>query len=364
MNNQMTRTHIFVAAFFVVFFFLLYEAMRLLAPFSSALLWAGVIALATYPLYRKIRLFLRGRENVASIIMTLLTFVLVIGPTVFLFAALTAQVLDLYREVAHFIQSGKWVELWGRLKTSFLGDVLAHPFFDELDIKGLVMKGLRDISSGMATQLGSALKNTLLVLINFLIMLFSLFFFYRDGESFFNAAIEILPFTDEQKQSITRKLSTTFSAVLNGIFLLALLQGIITGIGFALFGLPFSVFWGFLAFLLALLPVVGAAAVWLPGAIYLFVSGHTLSAVLLGIWGVLLVSVPDNLLKPILIGKQARLPIFFMFIGILGGIKVYGVLGILIGPLVVTLVTVFIKIYRVEYASAKQEVPAESDAQS
>ena len=231
---------------------------------------------------------------------------------------------------------------------------------EQLDLRGLILSGLKDFSAKSAAQLGGVLKNALLLIINFLIMVIALFFFFRDGDMYYRTALEILPFTDEQKASITKKLSGTFSAVINGIFLVALLQGIVTGIGFAIFGIPFYVLWGFLAFILALLPVVGAAAVWLPGAIYLLLTGQTLNGFLLAIWGLLFVSTPDNFLKPILIGKQAKIPVFFLFLGILGGIKVYGVLGILFGPLIVTLVMVFIQIYRVEYgnsAGAQQEEP-------
>jgi len=127
-----------------------------------------------------------------------------------------------------------------------------------------------------------------------------------------------------------------------------------TGLGFALFGVPFSVFWGFLAAVLALLPVGGAMLVWVPGALYLYLTGSTLQGVFLAIWGALLVSLPDNFLKPLLIGRKAKLPTFLLLIGILGGLQVYGFLGILFGPLVVTLLTAFVQIYREEYAERRE----------
>jgi predicted PurR-regulated permease PerM len=134
------------------------------------------------------------------------------------------------------------------------------------------------------------------------------------------------------------------------VFLIALGQGIMTGIGFALFRVPFAVFWGFLAAFLALLPIGGAALVWIPGALFLLLTGETLRGVLLAVWGAVLVSLPDNFLKPMLIGRKAKLPAFFLLLGILGGLQVYGFLGILFGPLVVTLLTAFVQIYREEYA--------------
>ena len=180
-------------------------------------------------------------------------------------------------------------------------------------------------------------------------MLLSLFFLFRDGERWYASVTRLLPFTQDQQQAIARRFQDTFSAVVNGVFLVALLQGVMTGIGLALFGVPFPVLWGFLAAILALLPIGGAALIWVPAAVYLYLTGSAVSSILLAVWGVVLVSLPDNFLKPLLIGRKAKIPTFLLFIGILGGLQVYGFLGIFAGPLVVTLLTAFVQIYREEF---------------
>lgn len=358
MTNQpasfLTRSHIFAAVFFAIFIFLLYQMARLLAPFSSALLWAAILALALSPVHTRLLRTVNGREGLAAGIMTFSTLLMVIGPAIFLLAVLTAQAVNLYQWTSEFIQAGKLAEAWSRIATPMLDRLLNLPFLAEIDVKGILIKGLSQFSSGLASQIGSVLKNTLLLVVNLLIMLIFLFFILRDGESYYSAVMDVLPFTPDQQQSIARKFRDTFSAVINGVFLVALLQGVMTGIGFALFGVPFSVFWGFLAAVLALLPVGGAMLVWLPGALYLYLTGSTLQGVFLAIWGALLVSLPDNFLKPILIGRKAKLPTFLLLIGILGGLQVYGFLGILFGPLVVTLLTAFVQIYREEYAERQE----------
>jgi predicted PurR-regulated permease PerM len=202
----------------------------------------------------------------------------------------------------------------------------------------------------MAGQLGGLVKNTALLAVNLLITLIALFFFFRDGRSLYAMVTGLLPFTEHQQDAIRRKFQDTFSAVINGVFLVALLQGVMTGIGLALFGVPFPVFWGFLAAILALLPVGGATLVWLPAALYLYLTRSATSGILFAAWGLVLVSLPDNVLKPLLIGRKAKIPTFLLFIGILGGLQVYGFLGILAGPLVVTLLTSFVEIYREEFA--------------
>jgi predicted PurR-regulated permease PerM len=355
LNNKqtqpfLTRSHIFTIVFFAIFLFLLYQMGRLLAPFSAALIWAGIIALALNPLYRRAVTLLRGKKGLAAASMTLGTLVVVIGPAVALLMALVSQSIDLYQGAAESIKSGAAIELWNSLSAVVSEKLLTLPFLADLDIKGMVIGGLSQFSSGLASQVGAVLRNTLLLVVNILIMLIALFFFFRNGEDYYRTALDLLPFTPEQKKSIARKFQDTFTAVINGVFLIALGQGIMTGIGFAVFSVPFPVFWGFLAAVLALLPIGGAALVWIPGALFVFLTGSTLKGVLLAVWGTVLVSLPDNFLKPMIIGKKAKLPTFFLFLGILGGLQVYGFLGILFGPLVVTLLTAFIQIYREEYA--------------
>jgi len=345
-----TRSRIFAVAFFAAFIFLLYQAARLLAPFSTALFWAAILALALRPVYRKLLSLLRGRAGLASFVMTGLTVILIIGPAVALLVVLAAQAVDLYQWATEGIRSGAAAELWNRLTTFLSQKLLAFPFLAELDIRDMLIKGFSQFSSGLAGQLGTALRDTVLLTVNLVIMVIVLFFFFRDGSSYYTVAMDLLPFRQEQKLSIARKLHDTFSAVINGVFLIALLQGLMTGIGFALFGAPFPVFWGFLAAIAALLPVGGAALVWVPGAIYLLLTGAKIKGILLAFWGLLLVSLPDNFLKPLLIGRKANLQTLFLFLGILGGLEVYGILGILFGPLIVTLLTAFIQIYREEYA--------------
>jgi predicted PurR-regulated permease PerM len=348
-----TRGRIFAVAFFSLFLFLLYQMVKILSPFSTALIWAAILALAFSPLQARVTGLTRGRRSVAAGIMTAAVLFFVIGPAIMLLGALTTQALGLYEWASELIRSGRLAETWSRFSHP-VEKFLALPPLAGLDIKALLVKGLGEFSGGIASQIGGILKNTVLLVINLAIVLISLFFFFRDGESYARFALNILPFTHDQKRDLSRKALDTFQAVLSGVFLIAIVQGAITGVGFALFNVPYAVLWGFLAALLALLPVGGAALVWAPGALYLYLAGSTLQAVLLAFWGAILVSLPDNFLKPLLIGKKAKIPSFFLFLVILGGLRVYGFLGILFGPLVVTLLTTFIHIYREEYGKTNE----------
>jgi predicted PurR-regulated permease PerM len=345
----MTRPHFFAVFFFAIFLFLLYQLTSILAPFSSALIWATILTVALHPIHERVLRMFKGRAGLAAFFMTLLTMLVIIVPSIILLTLCASQAIGLYDFVSGGTQSSRLIELWNS-STSLLSDkLLEHPAFASIDIKGLAIKGISEMSSSLASQIGTLLKNTLLLVFNIAIMLIALFFFFKNGESYYRSAMDMVPFAPEHKKAISKKIHDTFTAVLNGVFLIALIQGIVTGIGLALFGVPYAIFWGFLAAALALLPVGGAALVWVPAALYLFSTGANLYGILLICWGLILVTLPDNFLKPVLIGKKADIPAFFLFIGILGGLKVYGILGILFGPLVVTLLAVFIQIYREEY---------------
>ena len=351
----LTRSPLFAVVFFGLFLFFFYQMGRMLMVFISPLLWAAILTLTLYPLQRRITARLKHRQGLAAGIMTLITLLLVIGPAVALLFVLATQAGDLYAGMSAFVQSGKLTEAWEKITSTFLDKALQSSVLSGVDVKGMMITGVSDLSSGLAAQLGGVLRNSVIFAMDIVIMLIALFFFFRDGEAYSQAFIELLPFTKPQKKEITRKFIDTFSAVINGVFLVALLQGAMTGIGFALFGIPHAVFWGFLAAVLALLPIGGAALIWLPGAAYLYLTGSVLSGALLGMWGLLLVSLPDNFLKPLLIGRKANIPTFVLFIALLGGLQVYGFLGLLFGPLVVTLLTALVQIYREEYAGSSAE---------
>jgi predicted PurR-regulated permease PerM len=351
----LTRSPLFAVVFFGLFLFFLYQMGRILMVFVSPLLWAAILTLTLYPLQNRISARLKHRRGLAAGIMTLITLILIVGPAVALLFVLATQAGDLYNGMSALVQSGKITEAWEKLASTLLDKVQLSPAMAGVDVKGMVVKSVGDLSSALAAQLGGVIRNSVIFAVDIAIMLIALFFFFRDGEAYSRAFIGLLPFTKKQKEEITKKFSDTFSAVINGVFLVALLQGAMTGIGFALFGVPFAVLWGFVAALLALFPVGGAALVWLPGAAYLYLTGTALSGVLLGTWGLLLVSLPDNFLKPLLIGKKANIPTFVLFIALLGGLQVYGFLGLLFGPLVVTLLTAFVQIYREEYAARTSE---------
>ena len=161
---------------------------------------------------------------------------------------------------------------------------------------------------------------------------------------------------DKHKDRIATQLYLTITAVVRGMFLIAISKGTLAGIGFSIGQVPSPAVLGFVTMFLALIPFVGATVVWLPVSIYYLAQGSMGKGIFLLLWGALVVSLVDDFLRPILIGSRAKLPFLFLFFGILGGIKIYGPLGLFLGPLLVALVIAFIKIYREEYQYQAGEV--------
>jgi predicted PurR-regulated permease PerM len=179
-------------------------------------------------------------------------------------------------------------------------------------------------------------------LVAFAIMLFLLFFFLRDGDTMLTRARRLIPLTEERKERLFRQLGGVTRAIVVGTSVTALLEGVLVGIGFAIASLPSPVVFGVLAALLSMLPVGGAAFVWGPAAIWLFVDGHWGFGIFMVAWGLLLGGL-DNFLRPMLISGRARISALAVFIGVLGGIPAFGAIGVIAGPVVLSLVLALVE---------------------
>jgi predicted PurR-regulated permease PerM len=188
---------------------------------------------------------------------------------------------------------------------------------------------------------------------NVAILAIGIFFFLRDGGRWVRAILDVVPLEQQHKDLLMRRLDETLAAVVRGQLVTAAAQGALSAIGFAIAGLPHPVMLGFGAAFLSLIPFVGAAGMWVPCAAYLFYVGPTWAAIFMVIWGVLAISLVDNLLKPVLIGEKARIPTFLLFFGILGGLQLYGFLGVILGPLLIGLLLTFAAIYREELSTGR-----------
>jgi predicted PurR-regulated permease PerM len=199
-------------------------------------------------------------------------------------------------------------------------------------------------------------RNALLTVVNFTLMLVALFFFFRDGESMAARFAELIPMDRANTDAIFLRLYTTLTAVVQSMVVTAVVQGALAGMGYWIVGLPYWLYLAFLTGVGAFMPLAGPALVWGGTAIYLLATGRTGAALAIALWGGGIVSWVDNIIKPVFIGGAAKLPTLPLVFSILGGISVYGFLGIFLGPVVLALLLSFLEIYREDY----REVEAES----
>jgi len=357
-----SREALFAAFFFAVFLFLLYQLYLFVAAFFAPLVWAAILALTFYPLTARLVQAFRGRRSLAAFTLVLAVTVLAIIPSFFLGSLLVNQATAAYGRVQQAVQQGDATPLVDQIRASRLGGlwVRIEPLAAQLsiDVSDLVLRATDWVSDQIVEQATNLARNVLVSAVNFLIMLVALFFFFRDGEALAARLRDLLPMEREHKDAIFTRLYTTLTAVVQSMIVTSATQGVLAGLGYWLIAdLSFPTFLGFLTGLASFLPLAGPAFVWGGTAVYLAATEHVGRAVGLVLWGALAVSSADNWIKPLFIGGRARLPTFPLLIAILGGLKVYGFLGVFLGPVVLAILFTFIEIYHEEYREEDAALP-------
>jgi len=349
------REQVFAGFFFAMFLFLLYQLYRVFTPFLGPIVWAAVLALVFYPLYVRVLRALRGNITLASAALTLIVTISIAVPTVSLSTVVTQESVGLYQQVTEWVRSGRLDQRVAELRASRIGRFAQRLRGQgwEMDWSALVQRGADTVSS----QVTTFARNVAVFLLDFSIMLFTLFFFFRDGDRMLASLRRLIPMDAADKDAIFRRLYETLSAVMRGMVVTAVVQGVLLWVGLALLGVPYAAFLGVACGIMSLVPLIGSAAVWIPCVIYLAVAGEALQAACLGVYGTLVVSSVDNVLRPLVIGGAARLPTLFLFFGMLGGVEAYGILGIFLGPVLLSILVSFVQIYQTQYATPEPRAP-------
>jgi predicted PurR-regulated permease PerM len=348
----MSRENLFAAFFFVAFVFLLYQFYRILSFFLGPLSWAALLALVFHPLHRGLRGLLRRRETLSAFLITAAVILIVIVPTISLTAVLARQSVELYQRMNDFVGSGHLDEWIRQVRESSLGRLWQSvtPMLENwnLDLPTLALRTSDAVSAFLVAQAPQAAANVARFVTNFFLTTIALFFFFRDGERMVGALRELIPMEPDHKDAVLARLYEALSAVVQGSLVTALVQGILAGVGYWGLSVPFALLLGCATALLSLLPF-GAPVVWLSVVIYLGVEASYTRALILLVWGAVVVSSADNLLRPLIIGGRTQIPTIFLFFGILGGLQAYGFLGVFLGPALIAILVAFVRIYREEY---------------
>lgn len=318
----------------------------MLAPIRGALAWGIGLAFLLMPMHDWLTRKLKGRANLSAAIITVLVPLLLAGPLLSLSVAFVNQAADLITRLqqqplrfdAGLLAQLEQYPLIGRLAEWLRHNLTATS--DQLD--SWLVTGAQKLLQSLATTGGNFILSALGTIVNFFVMLFLLFFLLRDGHLILGRAVRLVPMEPQRRTELLKLVGDTTRAVVFGTGLTAFIQGALVAIGFVFAGLPSAVVFGVLAAFLGLLPIGGAALVWVPAVIYLAATSQWGWASFMLIWG-LGVSVSDNLLRPLLISTRAPVSILAIFIGIIGGISAFGVIGVIIGPVFLTFILVLLR---------------------
>ena len=359
----MTKPQLFTAVFFALLLLLLYQIALMFRPFLFPVLWAALLAHLTFPLHVRFTAFVRGREVVSASCLTLLVLALVVIPISMMGVLLAREASTAEQTIREWISSGALHKLpeqlstWpviGGLLQRVSGSVLLTP--DSLD-QGL-LSAATFLTRFFLDQVGDLLKNAFLLVTDFFLMLFALFFLFKDGKQWLASLLEVIPLEASHKQRIADRMDQTIRAVVKGIGLTAIVQGLVAGLAYAVLGVPFPVVLTAVTVILAPLPFGGTALVWGPVVFYFLSVGPLWKALVMLGWGIGVVSMIDQFLRPWLIGQAVQIPVLFLVFSVLGGLALYGLIGLFVGPVLVSLLMTIIQIYREEYHNAETAAPA------
>lgn len=347
-----------------------YVLFLIFAPFISSLIWAGVLVILTYPLYLKLLRKMPQRPELASFIMCLGMTLLLVIPATLLALVLVKEIHEGSQNVSEYLQRVDYKTVLS-LDNPFFKHRLIKPVLDlvtqyvdieSIDLRATALNSMRNISQFMLSQT----QNFFAAFSSFLFVLamveINLFFLFRDGKRFVEFIKGLIPIEAAKRDLIFERMREVIKASMYGNVGTALAQGVVGGAAFLFLGVPSAVLWMVLMTVMSFLPLAGPFVVWIPVAIWLFIKGSVTKAIILTAWGTLVVGSIDNVLRPILIkkvsSKENQLNTLVLFLGVLGGLGLFGFLGIVLAPLVIVLFLTLIELIKVTLnQSAKEPIP-------
>jgi predicted PurR-regulated permease PerM len=322
------------------------------------LLWAVLLGSLLAPFASRLAQRLGGKPRLAAAIVTALTILLFLLPVAFIAGAVVAQSAQLLRRLEGNVPTLESMQAldvarfpWLQQPIEWIGD---HTGLTLQQMQGWVIAGAKNVLQVMVSSGGSVVLGALGTVVSFLLTLFVLFFVLRDGPDIAGKFVRMLPIEEKRRSRLWHHLIEVTRAVFMGIGLTAVAQGILTGVGFAIAGLPSPLVFGVLGVFFALIPLVGTALLWIPGALFLASHGEYGHALFLAIWCAVVVGAVDNFLRPMLISGRAEVPTLAVFIGVMGGLSAFGFIGLFLGPIVLGLLVALFRFESEERESTRE----------
>lgn len=359
----LSRRHVAALAFFGILLILLYQLALMLRPFLLAMVWATILAHLLFPLHQRLTAWLGGRESLSAALLTLGIMSLGVLPLIWTGGVIVREAASAETAIRAWVAGGGPERLPDQVAQLPVIGRLAHPFLERIGVEGpgnvesMLLENAKSLSQFLVGGLTGFVRNLFELLANALIMIVTLFFLFRDGRGFAQGAYDLVPLDDSHKAKIFARLDQTMRAVVKGMIVTAIVQGLLAGLAYVALSVPMPVALTVMTTLLAPLPFGGTALIWVPLGLWLLWVGPTWKGIALLIWGGAVVSTVDQFLRPFLIGQEAKIPVFLLMFSVLGGLAVYGVIGVFIGPVVIALLLTALQIYREDYSQAPAADP-------
>ena len=318
--------------------------LKMIRPFLTALLLAGIFASLAQPLYRRLVSLLRGRRRGAAVMVLVLMVLVVLVPLAGLLGLVAAEAIKVGDAALPWVQekldNTDQIMVW--LQTL--------PFYDRIepyrdDILTRAGQAVGFVSKLLIGSLSAVTSGTLNFLFMLAVMLYSMYFFLHQGGRLVDRILFYLPMEEAEERLLLEKFRSVTRATLKGTAVIGLLQGTLAGAAFAVAGVPSALFWGALMVVLSVIPGVGTALVWVPAAIVLISGGHATAGIVLALFCSLVVGSIDNVIRPRLVGQDTKLPDLLILLSTLGGVAMFGMLGLIIGPILAALFVTVWEIY-------------------
>lgn len=321
----------------------LYLCWLMLRPFVEVLAWAAVLVVVFYPVHRRLLARTKGPAT-SSLLSCLLVVVTILLPV-------TLIAFALYHELAPFAQNlqaniSALLDPNSPVTGRFLGWLGQYVDVEQLRSQEFITERVKGMGGAIAGRTLGFVGGVLGAVIEIFFIIFTMYYLFRDGHRIVTALPDVLPLERAQSEKILARTREVISASVYGVLVIASIQGALGGLAFWILGLPSPLVWAVVMTLLSMIPMAGAFIVWIPAAIFFAVSGFWVKAIILTVWGTLIIGTVDNFLRPKLVGEKTRLHELFIFFSVLGGLKVFGILGIVLGPVVLAITLALLDVFR------------------
>ena len=340
MNN---KTQIFFGIVLVIIFIL---SVLVLSPFLTTLALAAILAVLLNPVFKKVTKFFFKNKTAGALMTILISLVVIFVPLTFLSYEVFTETQNAYNSLG-IVDTSSVLKIDQSINKSLVSMI------PNIDVH--IEQYFGDMYSWLISNLGSLFSSTFSIFLKSLIIAISLFFLLKDGESIHKEIKNAIPISGEAYEYLVKSVRTTINSVVFGSILVAVIQGVISGIGFAIFGIPNATLWGVVATAAAFVPGFGVGALFIPMMAYAFLYGTLFQVFGLLLWAMIFINLIESVLRPIVIHKTVDIHPLFILFSILGGISLFGVVGSILGPIILSLLFAMIRVYKMKEISIFKE---------